>query len=571
MPPKQQPPVYVGGDDPELVAKRQAYEQALERLSRSLETRQQRTFDPALLRMGMAFLDPGKTGSFWEAAGRAAGAYSAGEEQQLQQQQDIAQQQLQVAQMGMDVERQRQQDIALRGFLGGAGAPPPTIGGGPLGAPQQTPTTGGLGAPTDTVAGAPPVVAGPLSRPPAGIQIAPEDPYRMTGRKFIELNKGSMPVQDLLKEAARIDAENTKITEKGRHDVAGGKFFPALTGQPVEKRIFPPGGKPETIVMTDIQAYALDQAAANNDPEAYQQIINQARFGPFARQASGQPAQAGLRMPAGAPDLAAPGAAPTTAAIGMGPLATAEPIKSVAETAAEAKAKEAIAQGRAEQAVKKEQAQEDTAKAAERLFATASLTDSLVKKNKDAFGFLQRPGVFSGLLNLVSTTKGVGPEVDQFVQQATLKGNEQLSQDALTARTMVTRNLAELALGYSQIYLKGQGAVSEYERRIVSQLSGTGLETPEAISSMMKLIKMRSQFEIDNHRRWQEYQENNPDKTISDYQRSKTYLNNLDNFNKQLGKAFGFEPAVPTGQKAGQFSTPQVQSAQQRLRQVWGQ
>ena len=119
MPTKAQPTVYVGGEDPAVVEKRRAYEEALDRLNRSLDVRQQRMFDPAMLAAAQELLSPGKTGSFWEATGRAAGAYGAGQEKMSKEEQDIAQQQLQTAQMGLELERQRQSDIALESYLQG--------------------------------------------------------------------------------------------------------------------------------------------------------------------------------------------------------------------------------------------------------------------------------------------------------------------------------------------------------------------------------------------------------------------------------------------------------------------
>lgn len=533
MPKETKQPVYVGGDDPETIAKRQAYEQALDRLSKSLETRQQRMFDPALLKMGMAFLDPGKTGSFWEAAGRAAGAYSEGEEQKIKEEQDIARAQMEAAGMGLELQRQKQGDIALEQFLKGKAAPAGEFKG---------------------AAGESPV--GPLSQVGQyGIQIMPPRPGMMTGADFMEVNRGRMAPQELLMKAQEIDQKNLKVTEAGALDQATGMFYPSPKGELVERNVYGYGekGQPQTVKVPQSTAFLLDSLAAAGDPRYYD-LVQQIQSGPPRKKPEAPAISKGEKLEVG--------------------IAEEPKLPSKTEAEIAAKAGEKLEVGRVESALKAEEQQPAKAEAAQRAFAAAADTERIVQKNPNAFGRLKQQGIIPGVLNLVSQgvqTPGGSiniKQLDEFVVQTTGKKGD------LMDRQMAARNMAELVLAYRRQYFSGYGggAISDMEQNIVNQLAARPEDDPNTILGIMKLVKLRSQNDINENRRWLEFKRANKKASYNEFIGSDDYIRRQDAFNQKLGQIFGIEPAIPSEQKAGgKFAPEQVNKARQRVLQIWGQ
>ena len=572
MPNKPQSAVYVGGEDPEVVKKRAAYEQAQEKLQQALESRQSRMFDPALLGAATGFLTGSQTGSFWEGLGRAAKGYSAGEQEANKEAQDLAQQQMSAAQTGLEVERQRQSDMALRRYLGQATPNAPSAGGLPAPAAGGLPAPGTLSAGSLPVTGALPAAgparpAEPSEQPKGpladigqyGIRFRPADSNRMTGKKFIELNMYTMPAQELLKEAHRIDAENTKTTEAGTVDLAEGTYYPAPKGELVSRQIYGygPKGETQTVSIPQQTAFILDQLAATGDPRYYD-VVEQLKSGPPRKKMQAVTGQPGV-TPVEAPEVPA-----------------IQPLKTSSEVAASAAAESELQKGRAGSAVKTEEQLPAKNEAAGRAFQAAADTERLVKKNPAAFGVLQRPGVASGILNLVSqglqTPSGriSIPQLDAFIVQTTGKDGD------LVDRQLAARSLAELELAFRRQYFAGYGggAISDKEQNIILQLTASPLEDPRAIAAKMALIKMRSQYDLDEYRNWVKFQRQNKNLSYTDFIQSDDYLNRLDQYSSKVGKAFGTEPAVPTEKKAqpktGGFTPEQIKAARDRLLNVGG-
>jgi len=256
MPPKEKTQVYMGGDDPGIVEKRAAYEQALERLSNSLEARKQQFFDPALLNVAKAFLTPTKTGSFFESLAPAAEGYARGQQESADLEEKIARAQMEAAAAGLDIERQKQADAQLARYLGGQ----------PSGQPSAPPSepTGGL---PDRASGVGEYLPkpGPLSQ--MGIQVMPPRQDRMTGRQFIEMNRGTMPPRELLKQAQEIDQKNVKATDAYIFDEAAGVLYPT-PGADLKKRNLRgagPGGETIGVEVSPRQAFLLDLYEANDN------------------------------------------------------------------------------------------------------------------------------------------------------------------------------------------------------------------------------------------------------------------------------------------------------------------
>ena len=136
---------------PEAAQANKAYQEALNRLNSALEARQNKMFDPTMLALAEGFLTPGRTGSFGEALGTAAGKMRAAEEVESKQEQELAQSKLGLAQQQMQLARQKQMSDVGRAHFFGQGVSRPgegSAGAAPSGAGIAT---GASGAPRGVV------------------------------------------------------------------------------------------------------------------------------------------------------------------------------------------------------------------------------------------------------------------------------------------------------------------------------------------------------------------------------------------------------------------------------------
>jgi len=109
-------PFMIGGDD----QAKQEYFDAIQKTLAALEARTQQ--GPNWFQVGAALLDPGRTGNFGEAVGRAAGVIGAQQEKQLEAQLPIAQMRAQLAGQKYEVENQAKALQLLSATLGVAPA-----------------------------------------------------------------------------------------------------------------------------------------------------------------------------------------------------------------------------------------------------------------------------------------------------------------------------------------------------------------------------------------------------------------------------------------------------------------
>jgi hypothetical protein len=166
---------FLAGEDPETVEANRKYQEALSKLTDSLDSRKNRLFDPIMLAMAQGFATPGQTGSFGESLGNVAKNVGAAQEQETKNDQEIARQQFAIAGQGVELQRSKSRDADISRYL--AGEPPPTRPTGPLTPPtpvsSNAPEPGPLAAPRPVPSAAP--IPGPLSAAPSpeGPPVAP--------------------------------------------------------------------------------------------------------------------------------------------------------------------------------------------------------------------------------------------------------------------------------------------------------------------------------------------------------------------------------------------------------------
>lgn len=152
------PTGYISGEDPATVEANRVYQDALARLSQSLDTRKNRFFDPVWLAAAQGFLAPTQTGGFGESLGNVAKNVSAAQAQDIKEEQEIDQQRVAAAGKGVELQRLRANDAEFDKYLSRKQLGPIA---GPQAGPLAGPNAGGLAAPTAAEPN-----AGALSTPP---------------------------------------------------------------------------------------------------------------------------------------------------------------------------------------------------------------------------------------------------------------------------------------------------------------------------------------------------------------------------------------------------------------------
>ena len=312
---------YLSGDDPDIIDANRRYQEALAKLTESLDVRKNRFFDPTLLAMAEGFLGPTQTGSFGEALGRVAGKLGPAEAAAAKEKQEIAQQQLGVATQGLELQRLKSRDADIAKWLAGdQKTPPPT---GPLTGPQAAPVAGPKAGPLSAVAAgdaaAPPaepsaapvgpltqaaapspavalpdVPATPTAAPkpqlaqpsapapkappvpeikvaeapkaPQGIKIMEGNPAFMTQKEYVALNRNdkTKTLAELLAKGAELESKRYEKTEAGITDLRTGVFNPFLSGRYLKVPIMGEGYNGSTFEIPENVAMQL-QYLANQD------------------------------------------------------------------------------------------------------------------------------------------------------------------------------------------------------------------------------------------------------------------------------------------------------------------
>lgn len=142
--------------------------------------------------------------------------------------------------------------------------------------------------------------------------------------------------------------------------------------------------------------------------------------------------------------------------------------------------------------------------------------NTLVTNNPRAFGVLQNPDILSGILKAVEQGVNVGnynvnlPGVENLIRQA---GG---TKDDVTAANMAIREFARLQLNAAKL-LQGQGSVSDAERRLLAQFSGSVGDDPRTIKDMIKWGKARAEYDREMGNAWKSFLKKNPNGSYRDF------------------------------------------------------
>jgi len=172
--------------------------------------------------------------------------------------------------------------------------------------------------------------------------------------------------------------------------------------------------------------------------------------------------------------------------------------------------------------------------------------------NTNVVGILSKPTVAAALGTLLKEGIDAGGSktsiggLDQAIAQVMKGSNEK----DIAAMQNIGREFAKMELTESRNYLKGQGAVSDAERRLITRAVSNIGSSPESIKDFLKITEMRAKFDDRAGIAWEKYQDANPDASYRKFKRSDEFKNLKDQYLNEI-KGFTQSTLQPKQPAAG--------------------
>jgi hypothetical protein len=528
---KDSPISYLPGTDPETVQANLEYQTALANLKDALDARKNRLFNPALASFAAAMLEPGHGGGFGEALGRSVRAYSTGEEEDIKQQQELAAKNVDIARMGLELQRQRGNDTFAQNLFARRFNPSPSAPAaqGPAEPPKPTsPLAAAAGPDTPTAAPTPPLsapsVAGsqPSSRT---FKLGPQTGMQLTQDEFIALYLRQHP-GDFAGAIEAADKRNERVkVQQGYVYNPDTNEYTIPPGQPAVKFYF--DGKTYEIDPAD--AYRLNQMRSSGDPSFNQQA---------RRILGGQPSLEDIKV---------------------GEARALSPIRS-GEAGATTASQEAAKQEAADRLAIRDAGREAGTTIA---FTKTIRTLANDKQADQIFGILTTPNLLDNVASIL----------DKGVMGIRIAGLEDaLRNTGLDKEGIAKARLAAQQFNQLQIRLASaaKGAVSDYERQLFADAAINLKDPVQAIHMKNDMLEAKAAFDRNISKAFRQSKMGAEDFRDSDaYQREyQTYIERIQSIagGKRLTETPpAAKPAAPSGEKLS------VDELRKRLDKMRGQ
>lgn len=547
------------GQDPAIIEANRVYQEALAKLSQSLDTRKNRYFDPVLLAAAQGFLAPNQTGSFGESLGIVAKNVGAAEEQELKQEQEIAQQRVAAAGKGVELQRMRARDAEKAKYLGGDQPPAPLAG--PLSAPVAGPRaapeapTGPLPTIISTVnePPAPPIAASatPVQPPsvlstgalPAlptvvaqapqgglpvagnrgdnrGIQISPPiEGSVATFKDYVRMNQHSdKSLFDLQQEWQDIQRKNLEVKDNFVFNRATGVMNP-INAQPLDLQIHGPGYGGNTYKVSPANALRLSQLLEEKKYDEYTALADLITGKNFGQPAGSKPG----------------GSAPATGG-------------SVEERGIDLERKKKLAEADTALEVENRKDFAQRSKDSSETLATANVMRRFAEDPNFSkmTGILSNDKISSGIALLVRD--GIGgknftigiPAIEDVMRNANLTKEQQATYRTFLMYTAQMQLNAEKAM---------KGSTTERERLILGNANISPQDTAETVRRKADLLTAKAQFDRKAARAFKASK-----KTADEFLDSDDYMKMYDQYYEDISR-------IATGLSSYQSPAPAANPA----------
>jgi hypothetical protein len=179
-------------------------------------------------------------------------------------------------------------------------------------------------------------------------------------------------------------------------------------------------------------------------------------------------------------------------------------------------------------------------------------------KTSRVFGVFEHPDFASAIGKVVDDGIKLGRLGDVGVDLAPIVRSvlPNPTQEETDAVQKATREFAKIKLNEAKILLAGQGAVSDAERSLVQELSGSVKNSPGALRDYLAWGKMRAEYDRKAGDALETWRESNPQGTFTKFKISpeakairKEYDDKLKEFAKTTGRSYGNNSGQPEQSK----------------------
>lgn len=189
---------------------------------------------------------------------------------------------------------------------------------------------------------------------------------------------------------------------------------------------------------------------------------------------------------------------------------------------------------------------------------------ALVETNPKVFNYLQDPSLKTAFFRAVADmndaqAKGVAFAPSQLIGY--FQGVDKSGRDLLS---VAAQKYAQVALAFAKLDMKGQGQISDGERRLIGSINALPSDSADAIRLKSEALQLRAQRDQAFHKAWTEFKSatksNDRDQFLqSPYftKMKQEYDTKFENTRQQIANLYGEAPAntaAPTGSLVDQLN-----------------
>lgn len=477
------------------------YRSALEKITSALEAREANNTQQILLGIAQGMLTPGPTGSFGESVGQAAGNVNKLIQAQEGAGLENAKMRLQLAQAEREMAQRNKAASAFQKIVSGQrpGAP---------GAPGATP-------------------AAPAGQPPSGVA-PPSEAQSMptvTMDQALAFAAGypeQKELANMLINAAKFNSERFKIAMNGT-------VFDTVTGQYVAQ--IPPG--------QTASSYFLPEIGGN-------QLMTPGQYSSY--QAA---REKGLGKQWVQDFMSTEG--PKAATTERPKILTQADVEAAAAGAKERETKTAAAEvDRTQQAI-------EAGRGASTRITHYKTMEGFAKKPgvAELLGYFERPDFLAAAGKFIEEGRFGVPQMREILS------NLGAPQNVIDNLNVLSSLAAQTSIDFSKSYGKGQGAVSDFERRLYASLGPTIKDPIEAFMMKSKLLTAKAEYERDLANALRRSK-----KSFDDFQDAPEYQKILDSYQNKAYQVAGIKQ--PAAAPSGPITSADVQARRDAAKQRLG-
>ena len=508
-------------------AQEAALNSQIEALKNSLDSRMSPPFDTSLMAAASGFLKPTKTGGFGESAGYAAEAYAAETDKDLARKQAVDKAKLELAQKQAAMQSQ---NLMFEHQMQMAGYDPKEL---------TTLVTGPAGS---LPLGGAPSGSAPAEGAPAAKR-APREPRTITERDIQMAYAISPEYGKQVMDQAKFQQDDLIITPQGPVSKRSRQAVDVGLDVPIEAPVpFIGLQKVTQRILNDIKSLEEKYPQGNpNRADAFAQYYASKGIGgvEYTPGTQGTPATFSGMESASKKKLAEEGSS------------------QIQKTDIEDNA-----------LVKKGILEAGRGAYSQILAADQLYRLSTDPKTRNAFGVLQQNNIQSAIMGAIADGIQTPTGSIKFagIEDAVRKIGG--TQAEVNAALQAARYYAELELNYARTYLKGQGQVSDNERKIVAKIGGSLSDTAQVAAAKAETIKARANYDKKVSDLYYQWEKKNPGKMVKDFERDPRFTELQGQFDEHMGKLadkyFPGSPAKPSASPSTAPSTPPASPAAPR-------